>query len=86
VTSRVRVPCTFHLCSLSLRSQSRFRLEGRTRTLSGPSPDLSQARTLASSWSRVASAIPLRCGDLIDDKVAVVLHLYDGGAVSGGVC
>ena len=30
-----------------LRSQSRLRLEGRTRTLSGPSPDLSPARTLA---------------------------------------
>jgi len=27
-----------------LRSQSRLRLEGRTRTLSGPSPDLSPAR------------------------------------------
>ncbi len=32
-----------------LRSQSRLRLEGRTRTLSGPSPDLSPARTLAPS-------------------------------------
>ena len=32
-----------------LRSQSRLRLEGRTRTLSGPSPDLSPARTLGPS-------------------------------------
>jgi len=32
-----------------MRSQSRLRLEGRTRTLSGPSPDLSPARTLAPS-------------------------------------
>src|SRR5437588_10400528 len=30
-----------------LRSQLRLMLEGRTRTLSGPSPDLSPARTLA---------------------------------------
>jgi hypothetical protein len=29
-----------------LRSQSCLRLEGRTRTLSGPSPDTSPARTL----------------------------------------
>src|SRR5208282_370668 len=29
-----------------LRSQSRLRLEGRTRILSGPSPDLSPARAL----------------------------------------
>jgi hypothetical protein len=35
-----------------LRSQSRLRLEGRTRTLSGPSPDLSPARTLAPSARR----------------------------------
>ena len=30
---------------VALRAQSRLRLEGRTRTLSGPSPDLSQIRT-----------------------------------------
>ena len=30
-----------------LRSQSRLRLEGRTRTLSRPSPDLRRARVLA---------------------------------------
>ena len=34
---------------IALRSQSRLRLEGRARTLSGPSPDLSPARTLAPS-------------------------------------
>ena len=34
---------------VALRSQSRLRLEGRTRTFSGPSPDLSPARTLAPS-------------------------------------
>ena len=32
-----------------LRARSRLGLEGRTRTLSGPSPDLSPARTLAPS-------------------------------------
>ena len=35
-----------------LRSQSCLRLEGRARTLSGPSPDLSPARTLAPSGVR----------------------------------
>jgi len=43
--------CTFtrHLSPVLvvLRSQSRLRLEGRTRTLSGPSPDLSPAGVLA---------------------------------------
>ena len=34
------------------RSQSRLMLEGRTRTLSGPSPDMSPARTLAPSACR----------------------------------
>ena len=34
---------------VALRSQSRLMLEGRARTLSGPSPDLSQATTLATS-------------------------------------
>jgi hypothetical protein len=53
-----------------LRAQSRLRLEGRARTLSGPSPDLSPARTLAPSpvasswprWSRQAGgqAVPAR--------------------------
>ncbi len=37
---------------VALRSQSRLRLEGRTRMLSGPSPDLSPARTLAPSACR----------------------------------
>ncbi len=45
--------CTFtgHFSALlvGLWSQSRLRLEGRTRTLSGPSPDLSPTRTLARS-------------------------------------
>ena len=35
-----------------LRAQSRLRLEGRARTLSGPSPDPSPARTLAPSGVR----------------------------------
>ena len=35
-----------------LRAQSRLRLEGRVRTLSGPSPDPSPARTLAPSGVR----------------------------------
>ena len=43
--------CTFtrHFSPVlvALRSQSRLRLEGRTRTLSGPSPGLSPAGTLA---------------------------------------
>jgi len=34
---------------VALRSQSRLMLEGRARILSGPSPDLSQATTLATS-------------------------------------
>jgi hypothetical protein len=52
--------CTFtgHLLPVRvvLRSQSCLRLEGRARTLSGPSPDLSSARTLAPSS---------RCEDLL---------------------
>jgi hypothetical protein len=43
----------FPLVLVALRSQSRLMLEGRTRTLSGPSPDLSSAGTLA------PSALPL---------------------------
>ncbi len=43
--------CTRHFSPVLvvLRSQSRLRLEGRTRTLSGPSPDLRLARTPALS-------------------------------------
>jgi hypothetical protein len=45
--------CTFTrhlpLVLVVLRSESRLMLEGRTRTLSGPSPDLSPAGTLAPS-------------------------------------
>jgi hypothetical protein len=52
--------CTFtwHLLPVCvvLRSQSCLRSEGRARTLSGPSPDLSPARTLAPSS---------RCEDLL---------------------
>ena len=46
--------CTRHFppVLVVLRSQSRLRLEGRTRTLSGPSPDLSPARPLAPSARR----------------------------------
>ena len=36
----------FHPAPVALRSQSRLGLEGRTHTLSGPSPDLSPARLL----------------------------------------
>src|ERR1022692_3845582 len=56
--SRVKrdLACTFtrhfSLVLVVLRSQSRLRLEGRTRTLSGPSPDLSSAGTLAPSACR----------------------------------
>jgi hypothetical protein len=52
VTSRVRSPGSFPLCSLSCGHGSRLRLEGRTRTLSGPSLDLSLVRTLALSACR----------------------------------
>jgi len=45
--------CTFTLvfppALVALRGQSRLGLEGRTRTLSGPSPDLDPAKTLAPS-------------------------------------
>jgi hypothetical protein len=40
-----------------LRSQLRLRLEGRARTLSGPSPDLSPAKTLA-PFAAVQALIP----------------------------
>lgn len=42
----------FPLVFVALRSQSRLTLEGRTRTLSESWPDLSPARTLASSSRR----------------------------------
>jgi hypothetical protein len=56
--------CTFtrHLAPVlvALRSPSCLRLEGRTRTLRGPSPDLSPAKSLApspfTSWSRWSSS------------------------------
>jgi hypothetical protein len=47
VTSRVRWPGPFPPVLVVLRAQSRLGLEGRTRTLSGPSADLSAARVLA---------------------------------------
>ena len=46
---------------VALRSRSRLRLEGRTRTLSGPSPDLSYARTLAPSAPCDPDPISLSC-------------------------
>ncbi len=46
---------------VALRSRSRLRLEGRTRTLSGPSPDLSCARTLAPSAPCDPDPISLSC-------------------------
>ena len=53
--------CTFtRLLSpvlVALRSQSRLRLEGRTRTLSGPSPDLSPA------WALALPPCPTKAGD-----------------------
>ena len=39
----------FPLVLIVLRSESRLKLEGRARTLSGPSPELSAARTLVPS-------------------------------------
>ena len=44
-----------------LRVQSRLRLEGRTRTLSGPSPDLSPARALAPSVRCDPASVRYRC-------------------------
>ncbi len=46
---RVYVHPSFSPVLVALRSQSRLRLEGRARTLTGPPPDLSPARTLAPS-------------------------------------
>ena len=45
---------------VALRSQSRLRLEGRTRTLSGPSPDLSPTRTLCAGWLAAQALTRLR--------------------------
>jgi hypothetical protein len=44
--TRVCVHQAFSPVLVVVRAQSRLRLEGRTRTLSGPSPDLSPAGTL----------------------------------------
>jgi hypothetical protein len=59
-TSRVRTPGTSHLCSSSC-GHSHARLEGRTRTLSGPSPDLRPAKTLAPSARITSAAAPSHC-------------------------
>jgi hypothetical protein len=56
VTSRVRSPVSFPCCWL--RSQSCLMLEGRAPTLSGPSPALSSAQTLA--LFRLACRLPAR--------------------------
>ena len=45
---------------VGLRSQSRLRPEGRARTLSGPSPDVSPARTMASSARMPTAGFCLR--------------------------
>jgi hypothetical protein len=49
VSKRVHSPGTLHLCSAACGHSPALRLEGRTRTFSGPSADLSPARTLAPS-------------------------------------
>ena len=59
VTSRVHSPGTFHLCSLPCGSQSCLMLEGRIRTLSGPSPDPRAARTFVLSVCCVPSPWPI---------------------------
>jgi hypothetical protein len=63
--------CTFTrhlpLVLVVLRSQSCLRLEGRARTLSGPSPDLSQARTLAPS-ARCEDLQIRRSGHIVQDR------------------
>ena len=53
--ARLRVTFTRHYsgCARCLRPQSCLRLEGRARTLSGPSPDLSSARDSQAGAARV---------------------------------
>ena len=60
VTSSVRSPGTFPLCSSSCGYSHAIRLEGRTRTLSGPSPDLTPARTPALSASPASACQGMR--------------------------
>ena len=52
VTSRCTFTRRFSPVLVAWRSQSRLMLEGRARTLSGPSPDLSQATTPPPSGRR----------------------------------
>ena len=77
--------CTFtgHLSPVLvvLRSQSRLRLEGRTRTLSGPSPDLSPTRTLAPSGLHADHALSLQAA-LSAWEAALNLRLAAGTRVS----
>jgi hypothetical protein len=72
--------CTFtrHLppVRLVLRSQSCLRLEGRTRTLSGPSPDLSPARTLAPP-SRREDLLIRRSEQVVPDRPSLVVGWDD---------
>ena len=76
--------CTFtsHLprVLVVLRSQSRLRLEGRTRTLSGPSPDLSPAKTLAPS-ARVPTVLSLQPA-LSDWEVGSTSDLSPGDSLN----
>jgi hypothetical protein len=71
--------CTFtrHLLPVCvvLRSQSCLRLEGRTRTLSGPSPDLSPARTLALSS---------RCEGLLTHRLPMGIRSHSDQFVTSG--
>ncbi len=82
--------CTFtrHLLPVPvvLRSQSRLRLEGRTRTLSGPSPDLTQPGLLhipmsVGMRSRYAQ---MRDCDRMDLSGAVAAWRRDGFVVLPG--
>jgi hypothetical protein len=57
---------------VALRSQSRLRLEGRARTLSGPSPDLGRARILTNRFAD--QAVDLRLPGLPFLLVAAVLR------------
>ena len=61
--------CTRHYSPVlvALRSQSCLRLEGRTRTLSGPSPELSPARTLAPS-ARRGDLLICRSRHIVQDR------------------
>jgi hypothetical protein len=72
--------CTFarhlSLVLVVLRSQSRLMLEGRARTLSGPSPALSAARTLAPS-ARYEDLQIRRSGQVVRDRPSPVVGWAD---------